>query len=64
VLLVDGYSLVSGLISRATLSITCKDQPGGFAQITSVKEHDGKLHLGSLMEDAIGVLHVSFLMGA
>jgi choline-glycine betaine transporter len=41
VLLVAGYSLVSGLISRAALSITCKDQPGGFAQITSVRNRMG-----------------------
>lgn len=50
------YGFVLGLNSDGKVTHNLQDPQGGYAIITNVVEHDGKLYFGSLYETAIGVL--------
>ena len=50
----ENYGVVLGLGRKGGVVYKRQDAAASFAQISSVEEHDGKLFLGSLVEDAIG----------
>lgn len=50
------YGFVLGLDLEGRIVHNLQDPSGGFAQITSVREHGGRLYFGSLKENAIGWL--------
>jgi sugar lactone lactonase YvrE len=50
------YGFVLGLDEQGRVHHNLQDPDGGFAGISSVESHEGKLFLGSLLEKAIGVL--------
>ena len=50
----ENYGFVLGLDRNGRVVHNLQDPAASFAQISSVEEHDGKLYLGSLIEEAIG----------
>jgi sugar lactone lactonase YvrE len=54
----ENYGFVLGLDGSGRVVHNLQDPAASFAQISSVEEHDGKLFLGSLVEDAIGRIPV------
>jgi sugar lactone lactonase YvrE len=52
------YGYVLGVDGNGTIVHNLQDPTGTFGQITNVLEHDGKLYMGSLSEDAVGVIPV------
>jgi sugar lactone lactonase YvrE len=50
------YGFVLGLDTAGLVVQNLQDPSGGYAQVTSVREYQGMLYLGSLSEDAIGRL--------
>ena len=54
----ENYGFVLGLDMDGRVVHNLQDPSVGYAQITSVQEHEGVLYLGSLVEDAIGRLPV------
>ena len=50
----ENYGFVLGLDGSGRVVHNLQDPAASFALISSVEEHDGKLYLGSLVEDAIG----------
>ena len=52
------YGFILGLDSSGKVVYNLQDPTGVFGQITNVLEHNGKLYMGSLSEDAIGVIPV------
>ena len=54
----ENHGFVLGLDMDGRVIHNLQDPSAGYAQITSVQEHEGMLYLGSLVEDAIGRLPV------
>lgn len=52
------YGFVLGLNAEGEVVHNLQDPAAAFTQISSAQEHEGKLYLGSLVEDAIGRLPV------
>ncbi len=52
------YGYVLGVNGNGAIVHNLQDPTGTFGQITNVLEHDGKLYMGSLSEDAVGVIPV------
>lgn len=50
------YGLVIGLDNNSTVTKNLQDPSGSYAQITSVREHNNSLYLGSIAESALGRL--------
>ncbi len=54
----EDYGMVLGFNEKGILIHNLQGPSGSFAPITTVEEHEGKLYLGSLLDDAIGVIPV------
>ena len=54
----ENYGFVLGLDRKGGVVHNLQDAAASFAQISSVDEHEGKLYLGSLIEDSIGPVPV------
>ena len=52
------YGLVLGLDRTGQVIYNLQDPTGAFGQVTNVVEYDGMLYMGSLSEDAVGVVPV------